>query len=577
MGTSKEKQLTLNTRKVMENFAHIIDKDRKDRVLKFNAAQSEVYEVIKKRKKAGKQCKIIILKARQLGMSTFTECFGVTRCVLEPNQSMIIITHEEKASQNLYSMTHHCYENFPSWLTQEAQTIRDNQNIMELTNGSKIQTMVASPNSSGTGRGQTISIAHLSEFAFWGGDSKAILAGLSSAFTKQSVVIIESTANGCNEFKTMWDNAVADQLAGNDNGYIPLFFPWYTDPEYTDPYWGFELTKEEESLKKRFNLTNEQLAWRRNKIRSDFSNDVALFNQEYPATPEDAFISSGKCIFDLNVINERKLDLREQEVQFEDKGYFLYDIEYDSYLNERKIKNYKWVSDHKNGYITLHKKVGKRLPYVLAIDPAGDGSDFTAMNVLDNRSCEQVCVTHVNGLQSFEIACQAYCLGMYYNEALIASETNFAPEVMTNLKELGYPNLYITQTEGNNMLNGLQKKYGFRTTTVTRPYLISMLIEYVNKNFSLLNNYQTLIEAENFVRVYKVIDGKTKQKEQANAGAHDDLLMSLGIALYVRDSNQQTFDLLPETEVYEEKISEFDRMFGTYDFNESEGEYLTYD
>ena len=560
----------------MENHCHIINKERKDQLLIFNEAQDDVFRVIQANKAKGKRSLILILKARQLGMSTFTEGLGTTLCVMYPNQSMFIMTHEEKASQQLYGMAHYYYENFPSWLKQDCEVIKDNQSLMSFTNGSKIQTMVASPNSSGTGRGQTFTFAHLSEFDWWNGDALGILAGVLSACTKDAIVIIETTANGCGNFKKLWDKAVNDKLEDKENEWIPLFYAWHTDKNYRKEYTGFELTKEELRLKKLYDLDNEQLAWRRSKIETEFAGDVALFNQEFPASPEDAFISSGKCIFDLNVVGERKGELRESPVM-EDKGYFLYDIEYDSYLNERKIKNYKWVSDHKNGYITLHKKAGKRLPYVLAVDPAGDGSDFTAMTVLDNRSCEQVCVTHANGLQSFEIACQAYCLGMYYNEALIASETNFAPEVMTNLKELGYPNLYITQTEGNNMLNGLQKKYGFRTTTVTRPYLISMLIEYVNKNSSLLNNYQTLIEAENFVRVYKVIDGKTKQKEQANAGAHDDLLMSLGIALYVRDSNQQTFDLLPETEVYEEKISEFDRMFGTYDFNESEGEYLTYD
>lgn len=564
----------------MEKFAHIINKDREDQVLVFNAAQDEVYKVIQNRKKQGKSCKILILKARQLGMSTFTECFGCTRCVLKENQSMIIIAHEEKASQNLYAMTHYCYEHFPSKLKENAKIVKDNQSLMSFSNGSKIQTMVASANSQGTGRGQTISIAHLSEFAFWGGNCNLILAGLMSACTKDSVVIIESTANGCNEFKTMWDNAVKDQLEGNDDGWIPLFFPWYTDPEYVADYWGFELTREEEDLKKRFKLSNEQLAWRRTQIKTNFNGDIALFNQEYPATPEDAFISSGKCIFDLNKINERKLDLREQGKQYDDKGYFLYKVSYDEIYNERRLYDIKWVSDHKNGYITLYEDVVDRHPYILSIDPAGDGSDYTAMNVLDNRNSKQSCVLHNNGMSSWEIACQAYCLGMRYNEALIASETNFAPEVSSYLKELGYTNLYISTNEGHSMEKRLEKKYGFRTTTVTRPYLISMLIEYINNNSNLINDYSTLCEAENFVRVIKVIDGRTKQKEQANSGQHDDILMSLGIALYVRDSNQQTFELLPSKFTKQnEKLTDFERLFGNFNdfYQEDEGDYMVYD
>ena len=569
-------ELKLNIRKVMENHAHIINKKREDQLLVFNEAQEDVYRVIAENKAKGKRSLILILKARQLGMSTFTEGLGTTMCVMKPNQSMFIMTHEEKASQQLYGMAHYYYENFPSWLKQEAQVIKDNQSLMSFTNGSKIQTMVASPNSSGTGRGQTFTFAHLSEFDWWNGDALGILAGVLSACTQDAIVIIETTANGCGNFKKLWDKAVNDKLEGKENEWIPLFYGWNTDKQYRKPYNGFELTKEEERLKREHNLDYEQLAWRRSKIETEFAGDVALFRQEFPLTAEEAFISSGQCIFDLNAVQDRKAELREKEVAFDDKGYFRYSLEFDSLTNERKISEFKWVSDYRNGYITKHKVEDKKTPYVMSIDPAGDGSDFTAMNVLNNRNCEQCVVTHANGLSSFEIACQAYCLGMTYNEALVASETNFAPEVMTYLKELGYPKLYITQSDGNQIGVTMQKKYGFRTTTVTRPHLISMLIEYVNKNSHLINNYQTLVEAENFVRVYKTIDGKTRQKEQANAGQHDDILMSLGIALYIRDSNQQTFDELESYEEPERRVSEFDRVFGFNDY-EGEGDYLTYD
>ena len=571
-------KLYLNTRKIMENHAHIINKDRKDQVLTFNQAQDDIYKVIAERKKEGKPCFILVLKARQLGMSTFTEGLGTTLCIQYPNQSMFIMTHEEKASQQLYSMAHYYYDNFPDYLLEDCKIVKDNQSLFSFTNGSKIQTMVASPNSSGTGRGQTFTFAHLSEFDWWNGDAMSILAGVLSACTKDAIVIIETTANGCGNFKKLWDQATANKLKGNDDGWIPLFYPWHTDNNYRDPYNGFELTKDEERLKAKFNLDNEQIAWRRNMIATRFAGNVTLFQQEFPATPEEAFISSGQCIFDLNKIAERKEDLRNKSVTFEDKGYYLYRIDYDSTYNERKLTDIKWVSDYKNGYITKFKMPENRHPYILSIDPAGDGSDYTAMQVLDNRDCKQSCTLHNQNMTSFEIACQAYCLGMEYNEALIGAETNFAPEVMSYLKELGYQNLYIATNEAHNMEKRIEKKYGFRTTTVTRPYVISMLIEHINNNTYLINDYQTLIEAENFVRVIKLIDGRSKQKEQANTGQHDDLLMSLGIALYIRDSNQQTFELLPEKDINDFKPkTEFDRIFGNEQFYEEDEGYMIYD
>ena len=294
--------------------------------------------------------------------------------------------------------------------------------------------------------------------------------------------------------------------------------------------------------------------------------------------PEEAFLSSGNCIFNLNTINERKEQLRDKRIPFEDKGYFLYNLDFDHYTHERKLTDIRWVSDYKNGYITLYKKCVNRMPYVLSIDPAGDGSDFTAMQVLDNRTGDEVCILHKNGMNSFEIACQAYCLGKMYNTALIGAETNFAPEVMSHLNEFGYLNLYLTTNEKTNLEYRVDKKLGFRTTTITRPYLIDMLLHYINENAHLINDYATLSEAENFVRVYKTIDGRTRQKEQANEGAHDDLLMSLGIALYMRDSGQQTFELLPEEENEVKELTEFDRIFGTDNFfNNREEDFMSYD
>ena len=584
----------LNVRKVMETHCHIINKEKKDQVLIFNSAQEELYEEIRRCKKEKKPAYFLILKARQLGMSTFTENFGMTLNVMYPNQSMFIMTQEQDASDQLYSMSHYTYENFPNWLKSNASIVKDNQSMMLLTNGSKLQVMVASANAKGTGRGQTFTYAHLSEFDWWGGNVMQTLNGVLSACTEDAIVIIETTANGCGNFKKLWDRAVERKNNGQETLWNPIFFAWFQDVKYeSDYYEEITLDKEEKQLIEIFkkdkhtkDMPYEQwirkLIWRRRKIELACNGDINLFHQEFPSTDVEAFVSSGQCIFDLNSINKRKMDLNEVNManlgRF-DKGYFLYKIKYDEYSHQRKPYDIKWKSDSINGYITLFKAVEHRHPYVLAIDPAGDGSDYTAINVLDNRSSEQVCTLHMQNMSTLEIACQAYAIGQYYNNALIASETNFAPEVMSTLLELGYDNLYVMQADGNDMNQGNKKRFGFKTTQITRPYVISFLVEYVNKSSQLINSYATLIEAENFVRVVKTIDGRTKDKAQANAGQHDDLLMSLGIALYIRDSGQQTFDLLEETQydIYDPEMIQFRQLFGEDDSNSNGGDYLTYD
>ena len=103
------------------------------------------------------------------------------------------------------------------------------------------------------------------------------------AFTGKpnSICIIESTPNGYNKFKDMWDDAV-----NGDSDFIPLFVGWNENPDYSLPYSGFELTPEEEELKTTYNLTLDQLEWRRRTIRNKCNNDINQFHQEYPICPE---------------------------------------------------------------------------------------------------------------------------------------------------------------------------------------------------------------------------------------------------------------------------------------------------
>ena len=115
-----------------------------------------------------------------------------------------------------------------------------------------------------------------------------------------TMVILESTANGCDYFKELWDRAV-----NGDNDFVPVFFPWHEMKEYRRKYDGFQLTKAETVLKKAYNLDNEQLAWRRWCIRNNCGGDEQLFRQEYPSAPEEAFILTGRCIFDKEKISSR--------------------------------------------------------------------------------------------------------------------------------------------------------------------------------------------------------------------------------------------------------------------------------
>ena len=160
--------------------------------------------------------------------------------------------------------------------------------------------------SSGVGRSDTFNYLHISEYAFWPGNKENTLKGLIQAVpnTSNSVIIIESTANGYEGYKDMWDKAVSGEI-----DFIPLFVAWFELPEYSMEYNGFELTQEEKRIKKQFRLNNEQLAWRRWCIKNNCNNDINTFKQEYPSTPDEAFLMTGDCVFNKELVQGRLISI----------------------------------------------------------------------------------------------------------------------------------------------------------------------------------------------------------------------------------------------------------------------------
>ena len=132
----------------------------------------------------------------------------------------------------------------------------------------------------------------------------------------------------------LWDMAVEAQRRGDEDGFIPVFFPWHEMEDYRRPVpANMELTAEERELKETYGLDDEQIAWRRWCINTNCGGDLNLFRQEYPASPDEAFISTGTCVFD-----KEALVLRRAQVQNDEWEYGRFSYEYDG----SKQKCYQW-------------------------------------------------------------------------------------------------------------------------------------------------------------------------------------------------------------------------------------------
>ncbi len=533
----KSYEVLRDAKKYMEAFLQIKRKDGKIVPLRLNSAQRRLHETICEQEKAGKPIRIIILKSRQMGFSTLTEALIYYRTATRKNVSSFIITHKDEATANLFRM---------SKLYQEKNPVRPmlkNSNAKELIfenptknarekerkPGLRSRIKCATAGGQGVGRSDTLTNVHASELAFWPGDIAETLSGLMQAVpnTPESLVIIESTANGFNFFKKLWDDAAAGL-----NDFVPFFAAWYEMDEYRMPYYGEELTAEETELKAAFGLDNDQIMWRRWCIRNNCGGDLEKFHQEYPTTPEEAFIATGAAVFDCAAVLLR-MAAAAQELEPR-RGRFTYK-EKAAGLNHILI----WDSvfaENERGEVLLFREPEAGKPYTIGGDTAGEGSDYFTAQVIDNITGEQVARLRWQNCDEDEYSKQVYCLGMYYNTALVALEVNFSTHPQKVLEYLRYPRLYVREVF-DTYTGKLRQSYGFRTDSITRPVLVAKLVEFMRDNIGSIHDRDTLAEALTFIR-------NEKGRAEAEINEHDDLLLGLGIALMAR--GQQTMQAEPD-------------------------------
>lgn len=236
---------------------------------------------------------------------------------------------------------------------------------------------------------------------------------------------------------------------------------------------------------------------------------------------------TGKTVFNAKQVSERLVALQGRK-PFK-VGFFDYDLQPDGI----HIENIRWVDDT-HGPLRIYEEPQQGRPYVVGGDTAGDGSDWFVGQVLDNITGRQVCkLRHQYDEDTY--ARQMFCLGMYYNEALIAPETNFSTYPTKLLNLMGYSRLYVREVE-DEFDGRIKHAFGFRTDRLTRPVIISELVRVLRDNIGVINDEDTLMEMLTFVR-------NDKLRPEAEEGAHDDCVIALAIAYYVRP--QQTMTVTP--------------------------------
>lgn len=513
--------------KLIELVFIVVDKDQKTRPFILNDVQREFIDILNKvienfDKGLITDISILILKGRQQGFTTVVTAYQLARSILNRNFQGFTLADKSDNSEAIFqNKAKYPYSQLPEVLKPTEKFNNRKQLLFEKINSS----WAVDTATKDVGRSRTVNFFHGSECAFWKDGIAPIQAALGEAFTKNCIKIYESTANGYNDYQKMWDSGV----------HINCFFEWWKTKEYVLNFESEDIHKKfinnintQESwiykrlkwLKEEKQLSDNQLYWYFKKYEGYIDKD--LIKQEYPCTPKEAFLLSGQTVFDTAILLNR-LENAPKPIK---TGYFIYD--YDGL----KISRIKWVND-KNGYINIYQipNVPRMTKYCIGGDTAGEGSDYFTGHVLDARTGEQVAVLK----QQFDpdqYVKQMYCLGMYYKYALIGIEANFDSFPIMELQRLGYNNQYVRLAQ-DTYTGKTEKRFGFKTTSLTRPTIISRLIQIVREEVNSINDKDTLEELLTIVR-------NEKGRIEAPEGGHDDQMMGLAIAHHIRE--QVVFD-----------------------------------
>lgn len=527
-----------NPEKLIELCFTVVNKEKKVVPFFLNEVQHEFINILNKAIEDYEQglitsISLLVLKGRQLGFTTLITAYQLAATITRHNFEGLTLADKSSNTEAIFqNKAKFIYNRLPEMIKPTEKYNSKRQLLFEKLNSSwSVDTATKE-----VGRSRTINFFHGSECAFWKDGISKIQASLGETFTQNAIKIYETTANGFNDYREMWKSGQ----------HINCFFEWWKTREYRlnfetknmrtkflndiDRKEGIWIYDRLRWLRDEKVLDENQLYWYYKKYQGYIDKEV--IKQEYPCTPDEAFIASGKCYFNTETIIKRIDQLEHKENNgVLDVGYFKYDLIVKD--NKKKIINIRWISD-KGGFIKIYKKPDKGVPYVLGGDTAGDGSDNFTGVVIDNTNGKTVAVLKHEKDETFYTR-QMYCLGIYYNTALIGIETNFSTYPNKVLEEeYEYPNLYVREKE-DDYTGKLEKRYGFRTDRNTRPLILAELQRIINEEPESITDIEIFKEALTFVK-------NEKGRPEAQEGSHDDLVMGTAITYYIRDQQKTSVE-----------------------------------
>lgn len=533
-------QIWYSVRKLIENHYYIIDKAGESVLLKLNHAQEIVYKEVCERLYKRKRCAFVILKARQHGITTLIEALGHVLTMFRKNQNCVIIANTNENANKIFMKMDYFQQHLKDQnLARELQSKTGNQMVTK-EDPSSIR---VAPATMDAVRGTTVNFFEGSEVAFWDNQDDVLAAVLAAVPTVEinpvGFIFLESTANGFNAFKEIWDEA--NSVPKDKSIYVPIFLPWYINEDYRleEPLDERSLTAFEKEKMVKHGLDLYQMAFWRSKF-VEYKRNRTLTLQEYPFDPSDAFASTGYGVFDTMLLEKRKEKLRDLPYLV---GFMKHEIiPIGGDIDRLVMKNIEF-RESEIGILKVFEKPIEGVPYVLGVDMAvGLGNDNSAVFVYRNDTKKQVASMTANNLPADTFSYDVAALAYWYNNALIAPEVNYGTTLIRILKKLDYENIYQREVDDTSNMEGFIQNLGIKTTQKNKPAMVDnfrAICEDDIEPYSNLMDYQLLTEMTSFVYDYgKGVNAGQSIKIKGAGKNHDDRVMAAILAY--AGSEQQT-------------------------------------
>ena len=529
-----------------ENLFQILTKEGERVPFFVNIYQQKLNEIVLKNK--NKPLRLIILKCRQIGASTWASSFIYHRTTTNFYHRSMQIADNRDNTNGLFDMVKHFHEFTPEQLrpikrySNAKALIFENPDSLRRAKNPGLMSgiIVATAGRNTAGRSKTIQSLHCSEVAYWA-DAGKLITGLfqSVPYKKDTAIILESTANGIGglgaEFHQRWVKA-----QNGDSGFIPVFFKWTDNPDYEiEPPFDFAITEQEKKMVILHpELTPRKLQFRRYKIANEMGSAVVepekQFMQEYPLTPEEAFISSGNTVYDI--VRIQKDIQRALAVT----------------LLEIPDRFRKW-----GGKWQIFKTPEKDCVYAIGADVAeglvqGDLSSFCVLS----KEGEHI-ASWAGTIPPDRFGMLLVEVGLWYNRALIAAEqNNHGIAVNNKIRDLKYFNVYTRQVKEERSENYTQK-IGWLTTAKSKYEALDEFTALWRDDIFQIKDVELLREMST---IYVGDDGgvnlNSKDRVVAAMIAHQGRKQAMGRALAA------TFPKKGKEKSFSEKIKKIKKKSG---------------